>query len=268
MWIAPWAPSALFYSERLIYFPLGVIATALATVLLPTFSIHAAEKNIGSMRETISHSLRHLIYIMTPAALGLLVLAPFILKMIFEWGGIFNAESTLLSARALRFYAPGLIVFSAAKVFVPAFYAMQDTKTPVRIGIYIVLLNLTLNITFILTLPLYWKHAGMAASTVIAEAAGMTVLGILLTRRIKNLAWKGILHSFIRCLCCAVIMAVAAGATAWLLHPLFDSLVSAKLAQFCTVSISIAVGVFIYLGLSIVLHSPELHEIKSAIRKR
>jgi putative peptidoglycan lipid II flippase len=268
MWIAPWAPSALFYSERLIYFPLGVIATALATVLLPTFSSHTAEKNTEAMRETITHSLRHLTYIMTPAALGLLALAPFILEMIFEWGGSFGEQSTWLSARALCCYAPGLIVFSAAKVFVPAFYAMQDTRTPVRIGIYIVLLNLILNIIFILTLPLYWKHAGMAASTVVAEAAGMIVLGMLLTRRIKNLQWKKIAHSFIRCLLSSVLMAFAVWATAWLLQPLLEPLLPAKVAQFCTVGLSITVGVLLYLGLTTILRSPELNEIKSAIRKR
>ncbi|MCF7849368.1 MAG: murein biosynthesis integral membrane protein MurJ, partial [Kiritimatiellales bacterium] len=141
IWIGDWAPAALFYSERLIYFPLGIIATAMATVLLPTFSTHAAERDIDAMRETITHSLRHLAYIMLPAALGLLALATPIIQSIFEWGGSFDAQSTLLSARALRFYAPGLIVFSAAKVFIPAFYSMQDTKTPVRIGIYTVALN-------------------------------------------------------------------------------------------------------------------------------
>jgi putative peptidoglycan lipid II flippase len=268
MWIAPWAPSALFYSERLIYFPLGVIATALATVLLPTFSSHAAEKNSKAMRETITHSLRHLIFIMTPAALGLLVLAPYILQMIFEWGGHFDEESTLLSARALMFYAPGLIVFSAAKVFVPAFYAMQDTRTPVRIGIYIVLLNLVLNIVFILTLPLYWKHAGMAASTVIAEAAGMAVLGVYLTRRVKDLQWSNILRSFLRCLFSAAVMAVTAWLTVWVLQPVLESMLPCKLAQICTVGLAIAGGVFIYLGLTFLLRSPELNEIKSAIRKR
>lgn len=268
LWIGGWAPAALFYSERMIYFPLGVIATAMATVLLPTFSSHAAEKNSDAMRETINHSLRHLIYIMVPAALGLLVLAPIILQTLFEWGGSFNAESTLLSARALRFYAPGLVVFSAAKVFVPAFYAMQDMRTPVRIGIYTVLLNLALNITFILTLPLYWKHAGMAFSTVIAEAAGMATLGIILTRRMKNLQWLGIFRSFNRCLLAALVMALAAWTAAHLSLPMLENLLPVKIAQFITVGLSVSAGALTYFALTILLRAPELREIKSAIRKR
>jgi putative peptidoglycan lipid II flippase len=268
LWIGDWAPAALFYSERMIYFPLGVIATAMATVLLPTFSTHTAEKNVGAMRETITHSLRHLAFIMVPAALGLLVLAPILLKTIFEWGGSFDSNSTLLSARALRFYAPGLVVFSAAKVFVPAFYAMQDMRTPVRIGIYTVLLNLTLNIVFILTLPTYWKHAGMAFSTVIAEAAGMAVLGIILTRRIGNLQWKEILQSFIRCLFCALAMAVGAWLSVYAWQPILASLLPAKLAQIASVALAMGAGSALYFGLSFLFRAPELREIKSAIRRK
>ncbi len=267
LWVGGWAPAALFYSERMIYFPLGIIATAMATVLLPTFSTHAVEKDHESMRETINHSLRHLTFIMVPAALGLLVLAPFILRTLFEWGGSYNAESTFLSARALRLYAPGLVVFSAAKVFVPAFYAMQDMRTPVRIGIYTVLLNLVLNIIFILTLPTYWKHAGMALSTVLTEGLGMIALGILLTRRVKNLHWRAIFNSFNRCLLSSLVMAAAAWSTAYFTLPLLSNHLPAKVAQIGTVGLAITIGSGVYFSLTLLLRAPELREIKSAIRK-
>jgi len=268
MWIGEWAPAALFYSERMIYFPLGVIATAMATVLLPTFSAHAAEKDSAAMRETINHSLRHITYIMVPASLGLLALAPAILETIFEWNGSFDARSTLLSARALRFYSLGLVVFSAAKVFVPAFYAMQDTKTPVRIGIYIVVLNLALNIIFILTLPTYWKHAGMALATVLAEAAGMAALGVILARRVKNIQWMEIFRSFNRCLLAALVMAVAAWAATQTLSPMLGNLLPSKAAQLATVGLAISIGALVYFALTFLLRSPELREIKSAIRRK
>ena len=268
MWIAPWAPAALFYSERMIYFPLGIIATAMATVLLPTFSTHAAEKNTGAIRETITQSLRHLIFIMVPAALGLLALAPFILETIFDWGGEFDAQSTLLSARALRFYAPGLIVFSAAKVFVPAFYATQDTKTPVRIGIYTVALNLGLNILFIMTLPLYWKHAGMAFSTVLSEALGMIALGIILTRRIKDLQWKAIFSSFIRCFMAGILMALVAWAIAQFTLPLFRTHLSGKIAQIISLALAMGAGACTYWVLITLFRIPELGEIKDALQRK
>jgi putative peptidoglycan lipid II flippase len=266
MWIGEWAPAALFYSERMIYFPLGVIATAMGTVLLPTFSSHAAGKDFDSIRDTINHSLRHLVFIMAPAALGLMVLAPQILEAIFEWKGSFNAESTLLSTRALRFYAPGLIVFSVAKVFVPAFYSLQDTRTPVRIGIYTVLLNLTLNITFILTFPTYWKHAGMALATVLAEVAGMIALGILLTQQLKGFQWRTIFHSFIRSIGCAGVMAVAAWYMVRYATFLYEDLVPAKVSDLISVGIAVGFGALVYFLLALALRAPELKEIKSALR--
>jgi len=268
LWIGDWAPAALFYSERMIYFPLGIIATAMGTVLLPTFSSQRAEADHSSMSTTINHSLRLLSFIMVPAALGLLVLAPNILTCIFEWGGKFDHESTLLSARALMFYAPGLVVFSAAKVFVPAFYSMQDTKTPVRIGIYVVLINLILNIIFILTLPEYWKHAGMAFSTVLAEAAGMMVLGLFLSRRVQNIQWRKIFGSMLRHLICAVIMAGAAWFLAEQTLPMFGNLMMAKLANICALITAMGGAILVYLILAILLRMPELREIKSALLRK
>ncbi len=266
MWIAPWAPAALTFSERMVYFPLGIIATAMGTVLLPTFSSHAAEGDHESMGHTISESMRHLLFIMTPAALGLLVLAPNILQTIFEWSGRFDAESTRLSARALIFYAPGLVVFSASKVFVPAFYARQDTRTPVRIGLYVVLLNLAMNITFILTFPLEWKHAGMALSTVLAEGFGAIALGIILSRRVGNIEWRRTGATLLRSLAFAVIMATVAWSAAHYLRPCLAGCLPAKVAQLTVLATAIGSGIFVYLLLSILFRAPELREIKSALR--
>jgi putative peptidoglycan lipid II flippase len=92
------------------------------------------------MREAIHHGLRTLLFVMTPAAVGLFVLAAPIVQMLLEHGS-FGPQSTWLTARALSFYAPGLMVFCLAKVFVPAFYALQDTRTPVKIGLCGVALN-------------------------------------------------------------------------------------------------------------------------------
>lgn len=268
MWIGEWAPAALFYSERMIYFPLGIIATAMGTVLLPTFSSHAAEGDHAAMRRTITQSLRHLVFIMVPAALGMLVLAPDIMRAIFEWNGRFDAQSTLLSARALAFYAPGLLVFSAAKVFVPAFYAMQDTKTPVRVGLCTVLLNLILNIVFILTLPTYWKHAGMAFSTVLAEAVGMGILGSILARRIDGLQWPSILQTLLRSLAAGLLMAAVAWLCARHAPSLLESLLPGKTAQLAVLALAIAGGALAYLVCMLALRAPELREIKTALRRK
>ena len=267
MWVSAEAPSALFFSERLIYFPLGIFATALGTVLLPVFSGHAAREDIPRIREGVTDGLCHLLFIMIPAAVGLLVLAGPIVQMIFEWRE-FGAASTWMTAIALQCYAPGLIVFSLAKVFVPAFYARQDTQTPVRVGLCAVLLNLVLNITFILTLPQDVKHAGIAFATVLSSTFSMTVLALILQRRIGKPDWKRVGATAARALAASVLMGVAA-LTVHGLFPMvgiYDAL-GVKTGQILSVLVSIAAAGGVYLIASVLLRAPEIREFLNALRR-
>jgi peptidoglycan biosynthesis protein MviN/MurJ (putative lipid II flippase) len=127
-------------------------------------------------------------------------------------------------------------------------------------------LNLAMNIAFILLLPTYWKHAGMAFSTVLAEAIGMLVLGTILTRRVKNLQWVETAKSFLRCLLAGFAMAAAAWAVAHFLLPILGNHLPSKIAQIATLGLAIGTGATTYLLLALLLRAPELREIKSAIR--
>lgn len=168
---APWAPAALFYAERLVYLPLGLFATALGTVLLPTYSRQQAQADQGGLRETMDHALLSVVILMTPAAVLLLVLSTPAVGLLFSWrGGQFGALEITRTARALACYAPGLLVFSLYKVLTPAFYARQDVRTPVGVAIRGVLFNLVMNIIVVFAWPEEWRHAGLALSTVIASA--------------------------------------------------------------------------------------------------
>lgn len=267
-WVGSWAPAALFYSERLLYLPQGLLATALSTVLLPVLSGHAARADYVRIRSTLNHSLRSLFFVMAPAAVGLLVLARPIIRMIFEWNR-FDATSTELTARALWFYAPGLLVFCLAKVFVPAFYATQDTRTPVRVGLGCVALNFALNVTFILTWPLYWKHAGLALATVISEGINGVTLGYFIHRRMGSPGWRQVLLSAARILAAAILM----GVCAYLCHHYLAGLVArigmgAKPGQIVSVLGSIAVAMGCYVVFALALRCPELHEVREAILHR
>lgn len=267
LWVSPEAPSALFYSERLIYFPLGLIATALGTVLLPVFSGHASRHDCDKIRDGIADGLRHILFVMIPAAVGLLVLATPIVQMIFEWKE-FDASSTWLTAIALQCYAPGLVIFSLAKIFVPAFYAMQDTKTPFKIGIAAVVLNILLNITFILILPQGVKHAGIAAATVLAEAFSIICLALILQKRIGRPDWKQIGDTAGRALAAAAVMGVVVVA----IHGLFPNLgiydaVGVKMGQILAVAVSIGIGGIVYLAVGRLLHLREISELLRAFRR-
>ena len=253
LWVGGGAVSALYFSERLIYLPLGIIATALGTVLLPVFSSHASRHDREEMRDTLSDSLRHLLFIMIPASIGLFVLAHPIVQMIFEWG-MFDSGSTWMTAIALQCYAPGLIVFSLAKVFVPAFYAQQDTKTPVKIGALAVALNLALNITFVLTFPQEVKHAGIAFATVLSSVFSMSCLALILQQRIR-LKWKAVGATALRGFIAAILMAVVS----FLVYGLFPD-DGGKIQQTVSVLVSVVAGGGTYLIAGFLLRSPEIQE--------
>lgn len=268
VWIGPWAPAALFYSERLIYFPQGIFATALSTVLLPVFSKQAALVDHRQMLSTINHSLRNLFYVMVPAAVGLFVLARPIVRMIFERGE-FGEASTNFTTLALMFYAPGLLVFGLSKVLVPAFYALQDPRTPVKVAFGCVLLKIALSLLFIWTWPLHLKHAGLALATVIGETVNGGVLALLLHRRLGSPRWRDIGLSAVRC----GVAATAMGVAAWFLHgALYDGLmaqaVPVLVVEIGSVLGCIAIVAPLYMIMTWGLRAPEIMDVLSALRSR
>jgi putative peptidoglycan lipid II flippase len=263
--VSDWAAAALRFSERLIYLPLGLFATALSTVLLPTFSRQAARSDTGDMRKTLNFSLRALMLVTIPAAIGLLVLAHPIVRLIFEWGE-FNSESTLQTARALVFYAPGLLVFSLHKALVPAFYALKDTRTTVVVGVWAVLLNLALNIIFVITWPSNFKHAGLAFATVISSAVNCIALGVLLHRRIGSPGWRHLFWKGAGMLVAGCVM----GTAAWYVHSLLADLVGslevpAKTGQLIAVVGSVAAAMLAYFVVAAVFCRSELRALAGAL---
>lgn len=267
-WVAPWAPAALFYSERLVYLPLGIFATALGTVLLPALSGHVAEAREDRIPGAVNHALRNLLYVMTPAAVGLVVLAGPIVDLIFRWRQ-FDAASAAHTVIALQCYAPGLVMFSLVKVLVPVFYARQDTRTPVRVALAAVGLNLALNILFVMTWPHPYKHAGLALATVLASAFNGGVLALLVHRQCGSPGWRSIAASVLRSLACAGIMGASVAAIFPVaLQGLVGLGLQGKAAQLPAVLTAIAVGALIYGTFSLLLRCPEPREILNALRGR
>jgi putative peptidoglycan lipid II flippase len=267
-WAAPWAPASLFYAERLLYFPQGLLATAMSTVLLPVFSGHAARGDTAELRNTLNHALRTLLFVMIPASVGLLVLAGPIVQMIYG-SGRFDAAAASHTAIALRFYAPGLMVFCLAKAFVPAFYALQDTRTPFRIGLRAVALNFVLNVAFVLTWPFEYKHAGLAFSTVLSESAHGIALGVLLHRRLGSLGWRSVFAAAARALACSAAMALALLiAHPALTHAWRAASLGGKAQEIAFVLSAIAVGIAVYFATARVFRAPELGFAIDAVRHR
>jgi putative peptidoglycan lipid II flippase len=187
-WIASFLISGsvswLWYSDRLIEFPLGVFGIAIATVILPALSSHHARKSGESFSATIDWALRSMLLIGVPAAIALFILAEPLLVTLF-YGGEFSADDVTMAGASLKAFAPGLFGFILVKILVPGFFSRQDTKTPVRIGVRALLIGMVLNVVFVLTLVLTgWApaHVGLAAATTLSSISNATMLYAALRR--------------------------------------------------------------------------------------
>ena len=159
--------SWLYYSDRLMEFPLGVFGIALATVMLPNLSRQHSNGAANDFGMTLDWAMRLVVLIVMPATLGLMLLAGPLLATMF-YGGEFGAGDVEMSAFSLIPYAAGLLGFTMVKVLAPGYFAGQITSTPVRIGLIALGLNMVMNVVIVVPWVLMgWAgpHAGLAAAT-------------------------------------------------------------------------------------------------------
>ena len=174
--------SYLYFSDRLMEFPLGIFGIALGTVTLPYLSRLWANDDKQTFSQTLDWSLKLALLIAVPAAIGLFVLAePLVATMFF--GGVFDEYAVRMTAMALQAYALGLVGFSVVKILAPAYFARENTRTPVRIALIALSTNLVLSIAFAWYLTrngVAGPHAGLAAATSIAAIlnAGLLYRGL------------------------------------------------------------------------------------------
>jgi len=152
--------SWLYYSDRLVEFPLGVFGIALATVILPSLSKNHAAEDHQSFSRSLDWGLKLVLLIGVPASVGLFMLAEPMLSTLFQYDE-FGADDVMMAGRSLMAYSVGLLGFILVKVLVPGFTSRKDTKTPVRFGIYAMIANMVLNLALFFPLA----HAGLALAT-------------------------------------------------------------------------------------------------------
>ena len=133
----------LYFADRLVQFPLGVFAIAAATAILPSLSRQAAAEDFEALSDTFVHALKLVFFISIPAMVGLIVLREPIVALLFQRGE-FDESATRLTAQALLYYSLGLWAFSAVRIVAATFFAMQDTRTPVKIAGLSILANIIL----------------------------------------------------------------------------------------------------------------------------
>lgn len=182
--------SWLYYSDRLVEFPLGVFGIALSTVILPSLSKKHASQSAEGFSDTIDWALRWVFIIGTPAAIGLIALAEPLLITLFQYGE-FGASDAHKASLSLMAYGLGLLPFIFIKVLAPGYFARQDTKTPVKIGVIAMVSNMVLNVI----LMIYLAHVGLALATALSAALNASLLYLGLRKRgvySPNAGWTGL----------------------------------------------------------------------------
>ncbi|MDP2991032.1 MAG: lipid II flippase MurJ, partial [Kiritimatiellota bacterium] len=250
--------------------------TALGTILLPTFSGHMTQGRTDLIRDTLNHALRQLMFIMLPVAVGMFVLAKPLVRLVYERGA-FSAFSTDMTTLAVQCYAPGLVVFSLLKVLIPVFYAQQDMKTPMKIGLACTALNVALML--ILMWPM--KHAGIALATVLSSGVQVVIMGVLVHRRIGSPGWRNIFGAVGRMAVASAAMALAAlwvyhglqpdspEAGTWLGHSWrVASAQHGLLRQLVPLALSVAAAVLAYGVAAAACRCAELGEFWAALRRK
>ena len=230
--------SWLYFSDRMVEFPLGVFGIALATVILPHLSRQHAAASPESFSDTLDWSLRLVVLVATPAAVGLGVLAAPILTTLFQYGE-FSAHDVDMAARSLLAFAFGLLAFVAIKVLATGYFSRQDTRTPVRVGVVAMLSNIVLNLALVVPLA----HAGLALATTLSAFvnAGLLLRGLIVRGVYRpSPGWRGlVVRVAIGNLALGVVLwAVRGEPVAWL-----EAEAPARAARLCAV---VAMGVVLY----------------------
>jgi putative peptidoglycan lipid II flippase len=252
--------TALANALTVMLMPQALIAQALAVAALPTFSAQVARQEWRALRTTLGQALRGVLYLALPASLGLILLRRPIVAMLFQ-GGAFGARSTELVAWALLWYAAGLVGHALLEVVVRAFYAMQDTRTPVAVGVGAMTLNVIFSLLFARAFLTYGlpPHGGLALANSLATALEAATLLVILRRRLGGLEVSQIRRGVAATLAASAIMGL--GLWGWL------SLAEGRPAWWVG-GVGALLGAIVYFGTTRLLGSPEARLAPSLLMER
>ncbi|MFH1186195.1 MAG: murein biosynthesis integral membrane protein MurJ [Chloroflexota bacterium] len=229
-WVNTWLASrmqqgsvaGLQYGFSLMLMAQAAIAQSVAIAAMPTFSAQHALGKLDELRGSLAASLRGILLLAAPASAGLIILREPIVTLLYQRGQ-FDARMTALVSWALLWYAAGLIGHSMLEVLTRAFYAQQDTRTPVIVGATAMALNVGLSLAFsaIFTRAGWMPHGGLALANSVATALEMAVLYILMRRRLGGMNGRslslGLVHALAGTagLCAAVVPLTRLDLPAW-----------------------------------------------------
>jgi putative peptidoglycan lipid II flippase len=248
---------------RVMQLPLGLFGVAIATVTLPLVSRSAALGNTEEFRGAIAHSLRLVMLLTIPSAIGLIILAEPIISLIYQHGR-FTAESMRQTAAALRFYAIGLAAYAGVKVLAPAFYAVGKKQLPMLVSLFSIGVNFGLNWFF--RFRLGWDHRGLALSTSLVAITNFVLLYMMMRRHAARLETRTLLFTLAKLALAGLALALVCLGAQWMF---FQSLQDLRIWQKAiSVVVTAALGSTVFFGAAYLLHVAELRDVVLLLRDR
>ncbi len=250
----------LFYADRIVEFPLGIFAIAIGTAALPSFSKHVAAGQMDELKSGISFSLRLMLFLTIPAMVAIMALNLPIISVLFQRGA-FDSQATIYTGQALFCYALGLWAFAMLRVFVSAFYSLQDSKWPMKAAIITLIVNVLASLA--LMYPL--KHNGIALAGSLSAAVNVLILAVVLKRKIGAYFDRAFYKAILKIIASSVVMLAAIGLIEYFMP--WDTGAGFKTRLIYLTSTVIAGAATFFIS-AYMLKSPEIHSIVGKIKRR
>ena len=266
--------SWLSYAFRLMQFPIGIFGVAIGTAAIPTLSRLASENNFEKFRSTLSDALKLVFLLTIPAACGLIVLGEPIIRLIYE-GGQFDGFDTQMTTWALAAYSIGLAGYAAIKIVSPAFYALDDAKTPMYVSLASILVHVVVSysmLKFLSTVgvtperPSGFGHVGVALATSAVALVNFFALTLLMRKRISGLNGRDIFASFVKIVVASALMsAVCYSSYYFLTNSLGAKTLIVKLVE---AFVPIALGGITFFVIAKILRVNEINKVYNTFARK
>lgn len=253
--------TALRMANRIMQVPTGVFGFSISMAIFPTLTAYVATQRMDEYKKTLSRGLKSVLFITIPATVGLMLLGVPVIRMLFQQGK-FHYDDTLATASVLFYYSIGLFAQSAVFVVTRGFYAIHDTKTPLKWGLLTIIGNYVLNHLLVQ----YMAARGLALAFSLTGIMDVCALSFLLRRKVGPLGIKDILKFSVKILAAAAVM----GAGALLMVHYFEQYipVQRKIAQLAEILLVGSTSAAIYFGLSKMLKIEEVDTVINMIFRR
>jgi len=250
----------LEYASYLWFFPVGIFAVAVSTIIFPLISKQAAKNQIEDLKDSFLSGTKLTNFLLTPSFMGIISLAHPIIKLIFERGK-FTSNNTISTAVVLSYLALSLVPYGMVLILNRTFFALKDSKTPLKVAIFSICCTLFFN----MILVRFLKTAGLALSTSLVISINFLLLFLLLRKKIGRLGGTKILYSTLKIFFASCIMAVF---THFAHNYIYNLLSPYKLGLLFSILISITLAIMVYIALCFILKIEELNSFLQVIKER